>query len=272
MTAVKEKLYKKALEGDANALTDLLEGEREGLYDFLLRMTGQISRSAESVDEVFQSLDEETLELYGTYPELRLCLYMTARKFNADIWNAETSRLMNQRLEGGPSEAKADADRQALAAIDRLLRSLGGREREPVVLRYISGFEPLQIAEVMGLPAAEVDALLATGLRRLASGGAKADVVVPLLTRMPRHELPPRSSQMTVNLSVVMQGIKTKPAGLWSPSRVMFLLVLIGGCAAWFFVPEVRRLSRFFERREPPKAVKIGEPPLPSKPGVPPRP
>ena len=49
----KDKLFRLVLKGEQAALMDILEGERHELFDYLMRMTGQVTRSIESVDEVF---------------------------------------------------------------------------------------------------------------------------------------------------------------------------------------------------------------------------
>ena len=135
----KNKLFKRFKAGDGTSLLDLLESEREGLYDYLLRMTGQVSRSSDTVDEVYQSLTEtdETLNAIESCVDLRICLYKTARKFNADIWNADTAKLVNSLLEGpGATESSllGGGERQTLAALDRTTArdvSCGETMREP---------------------------------------------------------------------------------------------------------------------------------------------
>ena len=90
-----EKNFSRFKSGHASALYDLLESERPFLYDYLMRMTSQVSRSADSINEVYESLSEEVISVIESARDLRLVLYTTARRFNSDIWNAETSRLIN---------------------------------------------------------------------------------------------------------------------------------------------------------------------------------
>jgi hypothetical protein len=76
--SAREKLFKKFKGGDDRALIDLLENERPQLYDYLMRMTGQISRSFESVSEVFQSVSEGSdKDEFDSADELRILLYTT---------------------------------------------------------------------------------------------------------------------------------------------------------------------------------------------------
>ena len=57
----------------------------------------------------------------------------------------------------------------------------------------------------------------------------------------PSHPLPIRSSQATVKtLSMVMEGIQTKPVGLWSPTRLTFILLVLAAvvaCCVWPDLP-----------------------------------
>ncbi len=245
----KERLFKKVRGGDAGSMADLLEGERLGLYDYLLRMTGQISRSADTIDEVFQSLSEDSLEAVEQYSELKVVLFVTARKFNADIWNADTARLSNAALEiperAATMDEKSLRERQAQALLDRTLRSMAGLEREVVCLTVRELFDASEISEIMGLPEHEVESRLASGMTRLeaeyAPAGGRAQAA---LVKLPGHPMPPRSSQATVNLSMVMQGIKTKPVGLWSPVRLGLLGLVLIAAALWFLYPGV--YSRLF--------------------------
>jgi DNA-directed RNA polymerase specialized sigma24 family protein len=242
--AAKDKLYKKFKSGDGGALIELLEGDRQRVFDYLMRMTGQISRSADTVDEVYQGLTEETLETVSTWAELRVVLYTTARRFNADIWNADTAKLMNFALEGPDrtQEMEASPDLAALVAVDHAWRSLVGPEREALHLFVRVGMTPEDVSDVMGIGASEAQALAGSASRQIAAaagaftgGAAKLERLIDL---QPLHPLPERSTQSTVNLSVVMQGIKTRPAGLWSPWRLGLLVALVAGAAIWYLKPE----------------------------------
>jgi DNA-directed RNA polymerase specialized sigma24 family protein len=238
------RLYKKFRNGDVASLADLLEGERHGLYDYLMRMTGQISRSIDTIDEVFQSLTEETLETIDEYAELKVLLYTTARKFNADIWNAETSKLANAAFEdpakGQELDEKSLRERQGQALLDKAFRSLPGMEREALLLSARGQFDHGEIAEIMGIAEHQVEDKLAVAMAKVegeyAATGGQAESA---LLRLPSHPIPPRSSQATVNLSMVMQGIKTKPVGLWSPVRIAFLVLVGVGVILWFAYPEL---------------------------------
>lgn len=242
--AAQERMFKKFRGGDIASLADLMEGERTGLYDYMMRMTGQISRSADTVDEVFQSLNEETLETIDQFSELKIMLYTTSRKFNSDIWNAETSKLANASFEvpvhSQALDEKTLRERQGQALLDKALRSLPGMEREVLCLSARGQFENSEIAEIMGVPEHQVEDKLAVAMTKVegeyqATGGRAESA----LAKLPSHPLPVRSSQATVNLSMVMQGIKTKPVGLWSPVRLTLIGLLVVAAVLWFVYPEL---------------------------------
>jgi DNA-directed RNA polymerase specialized sigma24 family protein len=238
------KLFKRFKGGDSAALIDFLENERPKIYDYLMRMTGQISRSFESVSEVFQSIaDGEAKGDVDGAEELRCMLYVTARKFNADIWNAETSRLINPAIETG-EEGSAARETVAFQALDKSLRNLKGVEREIVLLRSRCDFEFEGIAEIMTMDEADVENQFYRGMQRIdADCSGVVEQPEKMLTRMPSHPPPEHSNQATMNLSVMMHDIKTRPVRLWSPLRVFLMLIIIASATVYFVFPgKVREL------------------------------
>lgn len=242
-TAEKEKLFRKFRGGDLRALSDLVDIERPELYEYLMRMTGEVSRSADTIDEVVQSVSDEALQALSAPLELRMLLYATARRLSTDIWNADTSRLNNAALEQPADAGKVDEEllkeRQAYLALDKALRNLGGRQREAVTLRSRCNFEFYEIGELMGLSADDAEQLFLSGMQRVDAECSGA-VVGPesAIQRMPAHPLPERTSQATMNLSMVMEGIKTKPVGLRSPARLITFAAVLVLAAAYYLYPE----------------------------------
>lgn len=240
------RLFKKTQSGDGNALADLLSDERSELYDFLMRMTGQQSRSADSVEEVYQSLSDEMMEGVTTYEDFKVLIYQTARKFNADIWNAETARLLNASLdapaEGGEVTEKVLRERKNHIALDRAVRILPPTYREAMLLRARCGFDHAEIGAIMGLPEVEAESLAVNGLRKVeAECPGLNQEAEDALKKLPHHPPPERSTQATMNLSMVMQGIKTKPVGLRSPARITMVVLIIIGTIAYVLVPDLPR-------------------------------
>lgn len=241
----KSRQYAKFKRGDGVALLDLLEEERGPLFDYLLRMTGQVARSVETIDEVFMTLGRETLATVDTYSELRVCLFVTGRKFNADIWHADTSQLANLAFEVGgavPKATSAPVDHLA-QSLDRFIRGLPGVEREAIYLEAVAGFDNEERSEIMGRPAFELAEAAAKALKLLRSEFGHES-----LNHLKPHPLPQRSSHATIDLSMVMQGIKAKPAGIWSPVRLTVLLIIAGlAVLLWFFPEYLGKLRSWFD-------------------------
>lgn len=239
----KDKLFRQVLKGEQAALMDILEGERHELFDYLMRMTGQVTRSYESVDEVFSSLTRETIATLGSYGELKVCIFATARRFNADIWNADISILVNAAV--SPDKARnvdvievAVANPKAALKADEAFRALGGQQREAVLLSMITGFELAEISEITDQPIREVEQLISQGLVLLKQElGASADVVQFMREHLVLHPQPVRSSAMTLNLSQLMQGIRAKPVGIWSPLRLALVGVVLALLVVWLVFP-----------------------------------
>ncbi len=246
MQGQKDKLYKRFKGGDPRALAELFEGERNELYDYLMRMTGQIAKSSDTVDEVFLSLTEETLESVATFGEFKTMLFATARRFVSEVWNADTSRLMNAAVDGlHETGAKVGeglpAERERHRPFDRAVRALPGREREIVLLKARSSFNDLEIATIMGIPINQVETLANAAFARVSAecSGLNTASLMGTIARMPHHPEPVRSSQRTINLSMVMQDIKTKPVGLWSPFRIVALVLLAIAGFVYALKPEL---------------------------------
>ena len=236
-----DKRFKRFKSGDSHAIYAFFDGERIYLYDFLMRMTGQISRSSESVNEVYESLTTEILASIDSARELRLVLFATARRFSSDIWNAETSRLINAGLSvvGEAKPGAADPQIQRIAPLlDKALRCLPGPEREVVWLQLLGDFTSEEVAQIVGLDEHAVESLYLRGLGAIdAEIGESCGPAQTTLAMLPLHPLPAALSNATVNLSMVMAGIKAKPAGLRSTKRmIIFGLMLLGG-AVWYLVP-----------------------------------
>lgn len=242
--AENKKLFRSFRKGDSGALVELLENERSGLYDYLLRMTGQVQKSCDTIEEVFLSLNDGLLSEMQTFEDLRLLLYTTARKFNADIWNANTALLENaaigEHLRGQPLDEDALLDVKFQQDLDRGLRGLKPFDREVAYLRLVVGLALSDIADSLGNPLHAVEAAYDAAMSALERETQRSrEDVEDGLHRITRHPVPPRSSHATVNLSMVMEGIKTRPSGVWSVRRIILVVIVIVVAGLWYFVPDV---------------------------------
>jgi RNA polymerase sigma factor (sigma-70 family) len=240
-----KKLFRKFRSGEPTALVEILESERQSLYDYMMRMTGQVQKSAETIEEVYLSLNEGVLTELETYEDLRLLLYTTTRKFSVDVWNANTSMLENsgilEQVESDPLGEEGLHQLKFQQDLDRGIRSLKPFERETVYLRLVVGMAFSEISDVVGNSQEAVESGYTTAVKALSeSMGKNQDEVEDGLHRICKHPMPPRSSPATVNLSMVMEGIKTKPSGVWSVKRTMFFVILVALVASWFFFPNLK--------------------------------
>ena len=242
----KEKSFRAYKAGDDHALAELLEMERAGLYDYVIRMTGQVSRSVESIDEVFMSFQSGAAKNMRGISEFRLHLYRTARNFNLDIWNADTSKLTNLALENsdeGTTKSKANpADLRKLEtflALDRSLRKLVGPQREGVILRSRCGFHFAEMAEVTSVALAEAEQRFDKGMQIIdAECSGIVERPEEALSHLPNHPVPMQTIQDTMSLSIIMEDIKASPTGLRSPTRIVMLILLVAAGIGYFFFPE----------------------------------
>ncbi len=237
-----KRLFRKFRSGQTGALLEILESERQSIYDYMMRMTGQVQKSSETIEEVYISLNEGILTELQTYEDLRLLLYTTTRKFSADIWNANTSMLENSAIlanvdsdplgEDGLRQVKFQQD------LDRGIRGLKPFEREVVYLRLVVGMAFSEISDVVGNSQDAVEKSFQSAIEALSKTiGKSQDEIEDGLHRICKHPMPPRSSPATVNLSMVMEGIKTKPSGVWSMKRIIFLSLVVVLVACWFLSP-----------------------------------
>lgn len=239
-----KKLFRKFRNGEASALVEILESERQSLYDYMMRMTGQVQKSSETIEEVYLSLNEGVLTELQTYEDLRLLLYTTTRKFSADIWNANTSMLENSgilaEVESDPLGEEGLRHLKFQQDLDRGIRGLKPLEREVVYLRLVVGMAFSEISDVVGNSQDAVENAYALAVKALSESiGKNQDEIEDGLHRICKHPMPPRSSPATVNLSMVMEGIKTKPSGVWSVKRIAFMVIFAALVASWFLFPSL---------------------------------
>lgn len=239
-----KKLFKTFRKGDAGALVEMLENERMSLFDYLMRMIGQVEKSSDTIDEVFLTITEDILADLQSFDDLRVMLYATSRRFNSDIWNADTTLLENEGIGAAFHDKGVDKEildgLNFLQALDRAQRALKPFEREVAYLRLSAGLAMSDISDILGQPQLAIEKAYDSAMSNLVSAtNFTRDQVEDGLHRMPKHPLPPRSSHATVNLSMVMEGIKTRPAGVWSIRRTVILTLIVLAVAAWYFVPSV---------------------------------
>lgn len=216
--------------GDGPRVSSQLRRDRDLLYDYLLRMTGQISRARDSLTEIDGALSGGPDHLPAS-ADPRVLIWKTARSYCMDAWNADTTHLENAGLSALGELSPATS--KGLVELDRRLRRLPGPQREPLLLRHRYGFDAQATAHVMGLPAAATESQALAGLTVLGQGmGAGRDATATYVGRLPLHPQPPQSDQGTQNLSLLMRDMQ-HGRGRWWRWALIGLLVATVGAAAW---------------------------------------
>ena len=238
----REQLFKHWRAGDSAALEQLFILERHQLYDYLLRMTGQVARSWDTVDEVENSFDTTNDEI-PTLEDLRISIYRTARNFCADLWRADTSRLVNQAIE---PTAGADGGLHInkklmpeFVYLDQIIRTIKPELREILLLKIRGDFSDDATGDIMGLDSALVREAFRQGLdvvRDRCQG--KISKYEFLLVELPLHPVPHESAYGSTNLSALISDLKESRTVRFRSSWVLVLtvcLVILVGALIFFY-------------------------------------
>jgi DNA-directed RNA polymerase specialized sigma24 family protein len=238
-------LFERALKGSQGALEELVEKEKPILFDYALRMTGEINRSWEAIQEQVNSLNASHLGQCGNSFVFRQALLMGLRNQLQSIWHRDTSRLENAAY-----LAQMNPDTENLKSInsnetsiardfDREFHHLPGQEREALWLKARLQATPEEIVQVMSVKIQEVERSLVAALFRLENKSYGCDPE-SLVARLPFHPMPAPMTQVTMELSQVMQGIRKSQK---TTSRNLNL-----GVAFILFVISVYFISEIFFR------------------------
>ena len=223
-----EKYFKEFKSGEPDALDIILNSEKDRIFDYVMRMTGQLSRSAATTEEVL-SVVTPVAENEETLQDLLILLYKTARNFTIEIWNAETSRLENAAYSNS-SGGKPVKNVDELLALEHVVRSLPPKQREILLLRERFGFSPDEISELTGYAAGDVEEIFAQALGVTEAALPEiADRVPELMTKILHFEIPEDAAMATQNLSMVFKDLKKSSRstpGSWI--NLLFRLLIIG--------------------------------------------
>jgi DNA-directed RNA polymerase specialized sigma24 family protein len=240
--------FKAFKSGDDDALEEILQSEKTRLFDYIMRMTGQLSRSWDATNETINVVmpvadHEESLE------DLLVVLYKTARNFSLDIWNAETSRLENGSY-GTSIGGKVDKTVTMLLALEHIVRSLPPKQREVLILHERLGFSPDEIADITSYPIGDVEEIFAQalGVTEAALTG-DAEKVPEFMTKLHAFQIPEAEEQVTQNLSMVFKDLKksskSSPGGVFKLFMGL-ILVMMMGIGVTHYESLMQMLSRFF--------------------------
>lgn len=195
--------------------------ERSLLYDYLVRMTGDLERSRTETFEVMQAL-QKTLRKGASQEELRRLLFRTARNFCADCWFRSPIKLLDQVYLGTNRQ-------EDLQRIEIEIDQLGGIEREMLLLRYRYDFKSQDIAIIIGKPVRQVQAAINQGVLTLRRW--QADIDMNQLKQFPLFPLE-EFDTATQALDEIMEKIprpwrrRAHKVMLWLLSLLLILAVI----------------------------------------------
>ena len=202
-----EEMRKNKPHLSSDQVRSLLEDEASNLYDYLLRMTGQVDRSLETADEVVKVIVkwfENQPEV--TYKTVRKKFFQTARNFCADIWDADVADLRNLAYED--SLVKSAHDLFLIEKIEKATNMMSGVDREILLLRVKYGFDAPEISEITKYD----DNILQSISKVLEEMEEKyaTDQIEDIISEIPLHPKPEKQTHHTKALSDVMKNIRAR--------------------------------------------------------------
>jgi len=242
-----KSLFGKFKEGDPEALEAILSSEKDRLFDYLMRMTGQVSRSVETLSEsingIFPVADQEE-----NFQDFLVLLYRTARSFAIEDWNADTSRLENVAYSSSDTGLSEKMTLQILE-LERVLRSLPAKQREVILLRLRYGFSLDEIAGISSYPLSDVEEFLAQGLS-VTEAALGSDKIPDYMVKLLSFPIPDDQNDGTQNLSLIVRDLKksskSTPGGVF---RLLVGVMVLGSIlyAAWRHEKVFEYIRFFFE-------------------------
>lgn len=220
---------------DARSLNPVLVEVRPSLFDYCMRMTGDIMKSSTLVHEASCAL-AELLSGGGHMSgndDFRLLLFREARALAGDDWHADTSILQNPALQVNASPAQAK--------LDLILRQLPAREREAILLVERYGFQAADACQIAGLQLEDFDVALAMAWQKILTALPPGAVPVAAAGRaspielLPNHPLPGVELEPVTNLSEIMSELESTRRGPGVVKRIIWLMVFAGITAGiWY--------------------------------------
>jgi DNA-directed RNA polymerase specialized sigma24 family protein len=218
-------------------LNSVLQDVQPSLFDYCMRMTGDVMKASALVDEASRSL-AEMLSGGGHMADsndFRLLLFREARLKGGDSWYADTSLLQNPSLQRDSNPAQA--------TLDMVLRQLSGKEREAILLVERFSFKPADASQIAGMELEDFDAFLALAWQKILTRLPPGAVPVAAAGRaspielLPNHPFPGIEREPVTNLSEIMSELESTRRGSGFFRRIALTLVIAGVVAAvWYFV------------------------------------
>lgn len=220
---------------DAKSLNPVLTEVSPSLFDYCMRMTGDIMKSSSLVQEASRSL-AELLSGGGHMAgneDFRLLLFREARSLAGQGWYADTSILLNPAMQANPNSAQAK--------LDLILRQLPAREREAILLVERYRFQPADACQIAGLELEDFDAALALAWQKILTALPPGAVPVAAAGRaspielLPNHPFPGGQHDPVTNLSEIMSELESTRRGPGVMRQLAWILAAAGIAAGiWY--------------------------------------
>lgn len=239
-------------ESSASLAVKHMNSLRPVLFDYCVRMTGDLIASSGIVSKVCQGFEASHSEAHDGVPtDIQLALFRECRVLGGNAWDADTSFLQNpgldsEKLQVGSLSAAIPGGTNNSAELWRLyhlLRSLPGRRREALLLVERYDFSPLQAADITGLSATEFDRELAAAwqalLTNLPPGAvpvAKAGIPGPIKAIPLFNDPVVAECEPVTNLSEIMDELNTARRFAGMGWVGWFWLLAAGAALAWYFL------------------------------------
>lgn len=208
-----------------SSIKPLLELEKENLYNYIFRMTGQVDKTIDGIYETF-SIFEKNKSQHEDIKNLLVEVYSEARKIMLNTWNEDTSNLKNIHIEKKIAEKNVNPDDmkriKEFSKIDHIVASLELKQREIAILYIIRGFSIEDTAKIMDENVPVIVIEHSSLLRELNLKIKAKEDVQKILKKLPKHPIPHNESLQITDLQELMVGIKKK-----APSSLKKILILI---------------------------------------------
>ncbi|MFW7381068.1 MAG: sigma factor-like helix-turn-helix DNA-binding protein [Oligoflexus sp.] len=197
------------------------ETERALLFDYLVRMTGDLERSRSEVFDVIQVIKKSQRHQQSAN-ETRSQMYRTARSFCADCWFRSPLKLLDQVYLGTNRQ-------QDLRRIESFLDQLPPADREVTLLRYRYGFSSKEIASIVGKSIQQVQMMINQSV--LALRREQADIDMNQIKQFPLFPLV-EFETATAAIDEIVERIPW----LWQRKlgQIIFWLLLLAAIVAFY--------------------------------------
>lgn len=161
-------------EGDQRFFTEIYEQEADPLFRFCLLRVSNRERALEITQETFARL-WESISVGKDVQSPRAFIYTVARNLIID-WYRKKKPVSIEALSGDEGKDFDILDEDASSAIEMdalakqalsLLNKLESQYKEVIYFRYLEGFSPQEISEILGLNANTVSIRITRGMEAL---------------------------------------------------------------------------------------------------------